>query len=515
MRPPYPRLTVLLVSVVAACGGNGPHGEDICAQVPPPSACSIECDPTPGSPDVCPDGFHCGDDGTCTAECVPGGDDCGDGYRCTDDGRCIGEDVCEGLECQQVDCSTIGGGTTSISGTVFAPNGTLPLYGIDVYVPNADPGPLVAGAQCSRCSDGLPGNPLVQTRTDENGNFELDDMPVGDDIPVIIQSGKWRRQITVDVPTACVDTPVVETDTTLPATSAQGDIPKIALSTGSADALECLLLKLGIDESEIKADGQGGRVHLYSDTMSPGEGADTFQAGFAGGTGAFPDSQLLWGDLAKMSEYDIVIFSCEGGQYPDTKIQDHMDNVKAYADLGGRMFMSHWHNVWIEGGGFEGATQAPDEWVNVATWNNSSTTFGGAGAVDLIDEANNPKGPAFATWMLNVGGSTTRDEIPIGQDTGKNTCSGVDDNYAERWVYWESGDTEFPQNFQFTTPVEASVEQRCGKVVFSDMHVSGDSQSDPGGTGYPSQCSTAALTPQEKALAFMIFDLASCIIVVP
>jgi hypothetical protein len=46
--------------------------------------------------------------------------------------------------------------------------------------------------------------------------------------------------------------------------------------------------------------------------------------------------------------------------------------------------------------------------------------------------------------------------------------------------------------------------------VFSDMHVSGDSSSAPG-KPYPTGCSTAALTPQEKALAFMFFDIASCV----
>jgi hypothetical protein len=509
-RLPFAWSSIVLFLAAAACGGNGPHGEDICALDPPPEACNIECDPTPGAPQVCPQGYHCGDDMHCTAECTPGGDECGAGYRCTDDGRCIGENVCENLECQQVDCTGMGQGTTSLSGTVYAPNGTLPLYGIDVYVPNADPGALPDGARCSRCTDGLPGQPLVQTRTDEAGHFVLTDVPVGNDIPLIIQSGKWRRQITISNVPQCVDTPVAAADTKLPSTKTEGDIPKIALSTGSADALECLLRKLGIADSEITGDAQGGRVNLYSDTASGGEGADQFQSGFAGGSGNFPDSQTLWGDLDKMKTYDMVIFSCEGGQYPDTKSQEQMDAVKAYADYGGRMFMSHWHNVWIEGGGFEGGAQAPAVWTDLANWNNGSTTFTGT---DTIDEQNNPKGPAFATWMLNVGGSPNRGEIPIANDSGKNTCESLN-NGPEQWVYWNNG-TQFPQNFQFTTPAEAPPDDRCGKVVFSDMHVSGDSTSPPGAPGFPSSCSNADLTPQEKALAFMIFDLASCIVVVP
>jgi hypothetical protein len=67
------------------------------------------------------------------------------------------------------------------------------------------------------------------------------------------------------------------------------------------------------------------------------------------------------------------------------------------------------------------------------------------------------------------------------------------------------------QNFQFTTPIEQDdVNQRCGKFVFSDMHVSGTSNVEAG--DYPDSCGPSLdMTPQEKALAFMFFDIASCV----
>jgi hypothetical protein len=421
-------------------------------------------------------------------------------------------DACTGLSCGIQDCRAMGKPDTAISGTVFAPNGTLPLYGITVYVPGTDPGPLPAGAQCARCSDNLPGSPIVQTISDERGHFVLSGIPAGDNIPVVITTGKWRKQFVIPHVDACAEHPLMPADTALPKTKAEGDIPQIAITTGFADSLECLIRKLGIADTEITTDHEPGRVHLYAGTL----GKDHFKAGFPGGTGPFSNAQTLWTSLDKLKTYDIVLFSCEGAQYPETKPQAAMDAVKAYADLGGRVFATHWHNVWLEGTAVD-QQQKPAVWTSIATWTNNEDALQ-KNSYSLIDELANPKGRAFATWMEEVGGSTIRDHIVLqNQDpdpqtgvvvsTGRTTCSKVDPSKAERWVYLPD-QGRGTQNFQFTTPNEAPEAERCGKVVFSDMHVSGLS----GSGEYPDSCGTSnELTPQEKALAFMFFDIASCV----
>lgn len=496
--------------VLAACGGKH-GGTSICeGQVPPPAACMTSCDPSPGAADTCPAGYHCSPGGTCDAECTVNGGQCGNGYVCTTDGQCQPTTPgCTGLQCQVASCESMGMPPTTISGTVFAPNGTLPLYGVNVYVPNADPGPLPDGATCDRCADALPGDPVAQTQSDEAGHFQLVDAPSGDNIPLVIVSGKWRRQITIPHVAQCADTPLTADDTRLPKNAMEGDLPHIAISTGSADALECLVRKLGIDDREISTGGQPGHIHLYTDGASGGVGASKFAAGFAGGNGSFADSSTLWDTVDHLKPYDIVILSCEGAQYANTKPQSAMQALHDYADLGGRVFASHWQNIWI--GGEQGnAAHGMADWEAVAQFN-----FGDNPSPDTltatIDEAGNPKGASFATWMLNVMGSTTRDQLQVTQ--ARTTCTSVDTSKGERWVYLDPATSPgyaSAMNFQFTTPQSVAPEQRCGKVVFSDMHVSADSTSKAS-VGYPGGCATSGLTPQEKALAFMFFDLASCV----
>jgi hypothetical protein len=433
-----------------------------------------------------------------------------------DDGATV--DACEGLGCFQYDCANKGLPPTSISGIVYAPNGTLPLYGVTVYVPASDPGPLPDGVSCDQCSAGPLGGAFAQTQTDEAGHFELDNVPATTDVPVVVQIGKWRRQLKMANVAACQDLPLTSADTTLPKSRTDFtpnttgvDMPRIAISTGGADAIECLPLKLGVDPTEISASTGNGRIHLYTNyglNGTGGQGAATFVAGWPGGTAPMTDSRTLWGDLTNLKPYDMLFLSCEGAQYPTTKPQAALQAVHDYADLGGRVFASHWHNIWIGG-------EAGNPAIGMADWETAATfNFGGNPSPDTltatIDEVHNPKGMSFATWMLNVMGSTTRDLLTVTQ--ARTTCTSVDDTKTERWVYLDpatSPNYSSAMNFQFTTPMQQPTDQRCGKVVFSDMHVSAGSTSSPG-TAYPNGCA-AGLTAQEKALAFMFFDIASCV----
>jgi hypothetical protein len=60
----------------------------------------------------------------------------------------------------------------------------------------------------------------------------------------------------------------------------------------------------------------------------------------------------------------------------------------------------------------------------------------------------------------------------------------------------------------------ASDDAQCGRVVLSDIHVSpGPPENDYSSpqTRFPDGCITDTLSPQEAVLAFMLFDLSSCV----
>ncbi len=402
---------------------------------------------------------------------------------------------CTNLCLKQQSCG--GSATTSVSGTVYDPAGQTPLYNVAVYVPNAPLDPINHGATCDQCGSTLSGSPLVATLTDDAGHFKLDNVPVDSNVPLVFQVGKWRRRITVATVNACVDNPITDKNQTRLATrpaetSPDDDIPFIAVSTGIADTLECLPLMIGIDPAQFTAAGGTGRVNLYT--------------GFLGSTlsGGTPAAASLWSSEATLKQYDIVMLSCEGGT-PDTHLETltgtPLQNMYDYGNAGGRIFATHFHYYWIESG--------PAPWPTTATFDHASDPQPQSGFPVLIDQTF-AKGQAFAQWMLNVGGSTTLGQFSLDQprhDVDAVNGLPTTNPAAIRWVYATSPSMD--EYYSFNTPVAVPSTQQCGKVVFSDLHVGAGNS--PSGI-FPLNCTQGSmLTPQEKALEFLLFDLSSCI----
>ncbi|MES1205951.1 MAG: carboxypeptidase-like regulatory domain-containing protein, partial [Pseudomonadota bacterium] len=185
--------------------------------------------------------------------------------------------ACQGLQCQQSTCKVgncaqpacPGGALTTLTGKVYDPAGRVPLYNVDVYVPNGPLPDFHDGPSCDSCADHASGNAVVRTTTDANGSFTLGDraadVPAGSNIPLVLQIGKWRRQITIPTVAACTQTTLDDPkQIRLPRDQSEGHIPKMALTTGQNDALECLLRKVGIADSEFTPETGNGRINFYA-----------------------------------------------------------------------------------------------------------------------------------------------------------------------------------------------------------------------------------------------------------
>ena len=200
---------------------------------------------------------------------------------------------CVNLQCAEVDCSSKGlaKDATTVTGTVYNPAGKNPVYDAIVYVPNEPVKPFVEGVVCDQCGVFTTGNPVVSTLSDPRGHFQLRNVPVGANIPLVIQIGKWRRQTTLTMVNACTDNPVTDPNQTrLPANQSEGDMPQLALATGGCDAFECLLRKIGISDSEFTPGTGAGRVHVYQGLNGIGLYQSTASTG-------------LWSSVTQMKKY--------------------------------------------------------------------------------------------------------------------------------------------------------------------------------------------------------------------
>jgi hypothetical protein len=381
---------------------------------------------------------------------------------------------CKNLQCKQVACS--GGGTTSVSGTVFAPTPAQfgkadPIYNAIVYVPNADLAPFPKGVTCDKCGAVTSGDPIAVALSGADGTFKLDNVPVGDNIPLVIQVGRWRRKVTIANVPQCTNTPLDAETTRLPRTSAEGDIPLMGIVTSFYDPTQCIMRKIGVADSEFTAPDGPGRIHLYQGAGMSLKGA------------TIPSGDTLWGNAttpSKLKDYDIVAAPCLSHPSEMTG----RTNIQDYANSGGRVYITDLSNDIMSTG--------PAPWPSVATW-----TSGYIGNTTATIDQTFPKGQALASWLQTIGATTTKGSVALQDVYYRFTAT-----TQQRWAY----DPTNPIIFSMNTPVDKAAADQCGRAIYASFHVA-----TPLSGTFPDSCPTVPLTAQERILEFMLFDLASCV----
>ncbi len=396
--------------------------------------------------------------------------------------------------------------TTTITGTVYDPRTTassLPLPNVLVYVTSAAVAPLPAGVQCLTTSD--PTGVVSFTYTAVDGTFTLANVPVNASYTVVIQAGKWRRQF----PETVAAVPLTGLTLHMPSDHTQGDIPKIAIATGSVDALECVLLHMGIAQTEFSDDNGDPNhvlpIHLYKGMGTAGNGS----AG-ADINASSPNQSTLMSTAATMNNYDVMMFPCQGNAYVQSATAEQ--NLLNYANAGGRVFATHYSFVWLDP-----ATPYDSLFPPVVNW-----------AVNQADPTPDPgvamvntgftDGATLAQWLQNAGSLYQNTPGQIQISTLRHDFNGVIAP-TQSWLTLNNPVAGNPvMQFTFNTPVAAPAANQCGRVLYNEYHVFAVGSST--GQVFPAECAAtipASAQAQVNMLEYALFDLSSFVtpVVVP
>ncbi len=435
------------------------------------------------------------------AACGPstsGGNGDGGGNGTPDSG---GPPGCQGAGCYNY-CPT--GTATSITGVATAPNGIDPLPGAIVYVPlevNEFP-PEVRCEVCTQISD----TAAVSTVTNSDGSFTLtpvptfENQPPGATVRVITQKGRFRKVSEVQIDAPCAANFPANANFRLPGRSdptGLDRIPKIAVATGDYDIMECVLLKLGIEN---------GAFDLY-------EGA-TFETG-GGSSGGF-DALLM--NTSLLASYNIVFINCTNDTFEDLLTNPTIRaNVDNYVGSGGRLYVTDWSYDWVEqipawspqiDFGPGASSTAPEPMNQAAIGDDGITT-----EALVLD-------PGMVAW-LNAVEQVTGEAI-IGADNRVHIehfligwvmqfmVPGVPDTNTTVWLEGNVSGSGLSGNLPLTTTFDYNA---CGRVLYSSYHTRGRDGLGFGGP-FPGYCpSGEALSPQERVLEYLILHIADCLIV--
>ncbi len=380
-------------------------------------------------------------------------------------------------------CST----PTTLSGKVFDPSGSTPLANVVIFVPrDANLSAITPGSPS--CALGI-GAYVTATASRDDGTFTLKGVPTGNQVPVVVQAGKWRRTAYVDITSDCEDNPVADGTLRLPRRRSEGDMPQMALLTGGEDNLGCLLMRAGIDPGELSTPGAGGRVDVYRGVG----GADVANVTEADCTDS---SCPLWASAGSLAAYDVVLLGCEGAANLQTKPPSAIVSMHDWLASGGELFGVHSQDVWLAGG--------PPDFQSLATWIDGGAS-GAPGPFEV--DTTSPQAQSFRSWGEAVGVTDAGGGLPVASADVATSVAAVH-RPAIAWIHDEStaGGTSAGNvkalSVSIPRPSDAGAGPACGGVaVLTDIHPGGAVPLSP----LPGACPTGPLTGEEKILEYLLF----------
>jgi hypothetical protein len=433
--------------------------------------------------------------------CGPTADATGDGGNNNGDGD-GGPTGCQGASCQNK-CPA--GTQTTVRGRVLMPNGIDPVPQALVYVPR-EVSEFPETVQCEVC-DQITDIAIVSTQTADDGSFVLGPIPTAENqapgfaVQLVAQKGRFRKLLEYTIETPCGENVAGNNDFELPGRTAGFDnIPNIAVADGTYDQMECVLLKLGIEQ---------GAFDIYSGSM------DIFGGGGAPGTQGNLDTLLL--DLAKMKTYNIIFINCSNNDYEAALTNAAVkNNIRDYVQSGGRLYITDWSYDYIEqvpefasiidfGPGVDSNPGQPEPRDQGAMGEGGIETDATVlqdglrrwlEAVEAVtgDAVIDDQGRVHITHFL--AGWVMQSQVPA----------------ADNVKVWLEGPVTGGTYTNETLPLTTTFDYAdCGRVLYSSYHTEGGGNTLS--QAFPTYCASGELTPQERVLEYLILHIADCITV--
>lgn len=413
---------------------------------------------------------------------------------------------CVGLGCFVANCPV--GQDTTVIGRVTAPNGTDAIREALVYVPSGgSPEEFPPKVSCEICNEAIGGKPVTAVTTDVDGTFQLRRVPVTRSTPIVIQKGRWRKVIHVNVG-RCETQGISAEEGRLPKNHLEGTLPQMAVATGQWDAIECVLRRVGIEQSEFTSPSGGGMVHIY----------DNDATGNAQAPGAVPVGDLL-GNLNKLMNYHILFLNCSDEGYSRTLLRDPtvLKNLREYLAAGGRMYVTDWSYDFIQ--------QVP-EFAPFICFNDDkpctvqtphgfhAATFPGKTGVQTLFyadvEQGTTGGKALASWLSKLPNPSPGGRVRIEDGIAsyvliRQMAQDLTKFPSTVWLSADLSGQRRPVTVTFDYPAGPAA---CGRVLYSTYHTREHSEAM---TTFPRYCPTGAMLAQENVLEYLIFELGACI----
>ena len=230
-------------------------------------------------------------------------------------------------------------GDATLQGTVFAPNGTIPVVGALVYTTSVEPEGIPDGVYCAECVE--LGCEAQTATTDVNGYFSLGTFSGAKYL--VVQKGQFMRVQEINIEAGVTVLPDEQVE--LPGEWNPDEglyIPRIAVADGTFDRIEDALGKFGMGDTAI--------ANFEEQTIPGTENFELWNNGRDPATDGYVSqgtmTQLV-SDIDNLNRYHVLFIPCSGDTYSDPLNQQSIDNIRTWVEAGGRYYVADWSNEWM------------------------------------------------------------------------------------------------------------------------------------------------------------------------